>query len=706
VAAAVVWLILRNLSVFGNILLAIVGFGTVVIVHEFGHFVVAKLSRIKVEAFSIFMPPVVLGLRKTNEGYRFRILPRFFPKENDESGEGRLSFTVGRGGEPWETEYRIGLIPFGGYVKMLGQEDVGPVEDASDPRSYANRPVGVRMAVIAAGVIFNIISAFIAFMIVFIVGINRPAPVVGYVHPDSPAARAGLRPGDEVIEIEGKSKNLDFSDIQMAAALSGRREPVNLRVRHEDGSEEDFAIVPEYVPGARRKAFGVGGGSILTVAKIPHPDKLYEKTGLQPGDRITAVNGADVQTHWQLQEIVGKAFVPAVALSAERTTPALKTTKRVETQIPLSWLFAGSVDVESESELYHIYSMVPRLRITVVSEKPTSLGDKIRSLLGKKTAGEDQATGAEPRLEVGDIILSVGDVQNPTYKELRDITERCEGKELPIKVLRADTEGAEKVVTVTVKPERPPGDERAKKGVGVALDAEHPVVAKTITTEDGPPTLPIPRGALITAVDGVPVSSFYDIVGEIRKKPGQWVTIDYRLDAAAAGSVALSAGADAECITVRSYFAEFVPFEDLERLYKARGPIDAIVMGCRKTIVFITWAYLSLKRFLSGLVSPKEFMGPVGVVTLGYIVLTEKPLIYYLYILGLISAFIGVLNSVPVLPFDGGHIVFLLIEKIKGSPVSERVQVALAYAGWLLVGAFALYVTFNDIIRSFRWLSG
>ena len=85
--AVIVYLIIRNINVFGNILLVLLGFGAVVIVHEFGHFVVAKLSDIKVEAFSIFIPPTLLGVLKTKDGFRFRILPGLFSKENDESDE-------------------------------------------------------------------------------------------------------------------------------------------------------------------------------------------------------------------------------------------------------------------------------------------------------------------------------------------------------------------------------------------------------------------------------------------------------------------------------------------------------------------------------------------------------------------------------------------------------------------------------------------
>jgi len=124
-------------------------------------------------------------------------------------------------------------------------------------------------------------------------------------------------------------------------------------------------------------------------------------------------------------------------------------------------------------------------------------------------------------------------------------------------------------------------------------------------------------------------------------------------------------------------------------------------MGYRKTTMFIAQAYVTLQRVMGGLVSPKNFIGPVGIATLSYRIVAEQPLIYYVYFLGLISAFIAVFNFLPLLPFDGGHIVFLLVEKIKGSAVSERVQGVVTYAGLALVGAFFLYVTFNDIVRSF-----
>jgi len=672
---AVIYLIVRNISVFGNVLLVVLGFGAVVLVHEFGHFIVAKLSGIKIEAFSIGFPPTLAGILRTEGGWRVRILPRFFPKENDESGDGRLSFTIGSKAKAGETEYRIGLIPFGGFVKLFGQEDIGSAKASDDPHSFANKPVGTRMGVLTAGVVFNALSAVVIFMIVFLVGIRLKAPVVGGVIPNSPAVRKGIKAGDEVIKIGGKSDDLDFGNIAIAAALSDVNEAVALRVRHEDGSEEDFSLVAEQMAGIPMKVFGILPAQSLTVAKVLDLEELLKRTGLRPGDRITGIKikgeKKSVRTHWELQQIVQDAVVPAVTLLAK----GAGEDKPIESEeIPLE-LSPAERKVKSESDLSHIYSMVPRLRIKDVVTKS--------------------------KLQKGDIVLAIGDVANPTYKEMREVTEEYEGKKLPIKVLRSDANGVEEKLTVTVVPKRPPGGDRVLIGIGVALDAEHAVVAKSIAAEDGPVGLAIPRGAAITAVDGTGVSNFYDVAREIGRYPGERITIDWRIDEETAGDVVLDVNTAGEFVTVKSTFAEFVPFEDLKRLYQASGPVDAIVMGYKKTVMFIAQAYVTLKRLIRGRISPKELMGPVGIITLSYTVVAHQPLVYYVYFLGLISACIAVFNFLPLPPLDGGLIVLLLVEKIKGSALSERAQGIIAYAGWVLIGGFFLYVTFNDIVRSF-----
>jgi regulator of sigma E protease len=705
VLLAVIYLVGRNLGVFGNILVVVVGFGGVVIVHEFGHFIVAKLSGIKVEAFSIFMPPTVLGILKTKDGFRLRILPQFFPSrkrkgEGEQQGksedEGLLGFTVGRGGKAGETEYRIGLIPLGGFVKMLGQDDTKGTEVCDDPRSYANKPIPTRMAVIAAGVIFNILSAAIAFMVVFMVGINLPPPVVGGVTPDTPAAQAGLKAGDEIVEINGKSKTLDFSNIVIAAALSSRGEKVLFKVRRGDRIIDVAMVAEELSEGDDMRRFGIVPPQTLTVANVSDPNMLEKQVNLRPGDVVTAVNGREVRHYWELADIVLNSVGPTVTITARGTRGADKD-KVISTEIGLGWGCASGYQGDSESKLCHVGSMVPRLRIVGDLRKPVSFKE---SLLRK--LGISKPTGVEkPILKHGDIILAAGNVEYPTYKEFRDVVKGHDGEPLSLKILRADTNGVERPVEVTVEPKHEAGTDRVVIGIPVTLDVRHAVVAKTINSKNGPPGLAIPRGAVITTVGGAEISSFYDVAGEIRENAGQPVTIGYRSSDGKTGEVVLDAKNTDNLITVWSMPAEVVPFEPMKRLYKASGPVDAIVTGYQKTVMFIAQTYVTLRRLVGGLVSPKSLLGPVGILTVSYTVVSDQPLVNYIYLLALIGACVAVVNFMPLPPFDGGHIVLLLIEKIRGSALSERTQGVIAYAGVVFVIALFLYLTFNDVVNLF-----
>jgi regulator of sigma E protease len=161
----------ENLQMAEIIFKVAVAFCLLILIHELGHFLVAKLLGIGVERFSIGFGPKIVGWR---------------------------------GGE---TEYMLSVIPLGGYVKLLGDDPRGP--DGDHPRAFLNKPISHRMAVVAAGPLANFALAMVIFAGVHWVGIPTPkvseAPEIGEVVSDSPAMQAGLQQGDRILAIDGKA---------------------------------------------------------------------------------------------------------------------------------------------------------------------------------------------------------------------------------------------------------------------------------------------------------------------------------------------------------------------------------------------------------------------------------------------------------------------------------------------------------------------
>ena len=141
--------------------------GVLVIIHELGHFVAAKLLDVKVLRFSI--------------------------------GYGRPLVRV----KARETEYQVGIFPLGGYVRILGVEDDDP-EPGDRGRSFATRPLWQRLTIIFAGPVANLLLPVAIYFVFFAGHTELPAAVVGDVYEDSPAARAGIEAGDTVLAVDGK----------------------------------------------------------------------------------------------------------------------------------------------------------------------------------------------------------------------------------------------------------------------------------------------------------------------------------------------------------------------------------------------------------------------------------------------------------------------------------------------------------------------
>lgn len=695
-----VYLISQNLRSAFYILVVALGFGAVIMIHEFGHFIVAKAGGIRINSFSIGFPPVLIGIQRTEAGTRIRILPTLVNKNAENPEEGGYVFTVGKKCKPSDTEYRICLIPFGGYVAMMGQSDSGAVETTDDPRSFTNKPILVRVAVVAAGVIFNAISAVLIFMAVFLVGLELAPAEVGGVVANSPAEIAGMQPGDRIVEVDGESF-VDFMSLPMAAALSAKGEEVKLIVKR-DGVDEllEFNVAAKVHARSSMpvRAIGIQQASTLRITDQLSEDSaklMYESTGLKAGDSVTAVNGVKVEKAWQLSELVESALEKQISLKVERKIAENGEVSEVSVELPLI-VFPDNDNFETGFDIAHVHTMVPRLKIYDVVSATTKKKKFLK--WWRKTALKEN--DGELGLEIGDIILKIGDTENPTYAELRSVTKEHKDKEMVLVVLRSDEAGLDHEVEVTVTPRQMfsrSGDGPVTIGIYPVLDVEHAVVAKTIDIENGPSRLAIPSGATIVAVDGEKVGDFYDVIRIIRHNRGQRISVAYRLDEQNAGSVVLDIPSQYDFITTKTQIDAFVPFDQLRELYKASGPIEAVGMGFKKTKMFIVQTVITLKRLFSGTISPTTLSGPLGIVTASYNIASQS-LAYYVYFLGLISSCIAVMNLLPLPIVDGGVIILLIIEKIKGGPLSQKVQGVISYVGLVFILGLFGWLLWNDIL--------
>jgi regulator of sigma E protease len=262
--------------------------GVLVVLHEAGHFGAARLLGAPVEVFSV--------------------------------GFGKRLWGFERGG----TDYRISLVPIGGYVRIIG---LGPDESdlvGDGAAEVQLLPRWKRALILLAGPLTNVVAAIVFLSLAFMVGVETPAyyeqrPTVGWVDPDSPAAAVDILPGDSVVSVDGDTVTT-WRDLETALLTSGGREVTLLMQR--DGVSKSVAITPEKVT---RYGFGYSGITPPLDAVVVElvPGSPADRAGLEAGDRILSVNGEAVEQFYDLIRLISPHPDEQVTLEVDRAGTSL-----------------------------------------------------------------------------------------------------------------------------------------------------------------------------------------------------------------------------------------------------------------------------------------------------------------------------------------------------------------------------------------------
>ena len=735
-------------------LIVLLGVNMLVIVHEWGHFIVARMCGVRCEKFYIWF-----------DAYGIKL------------------FSFKRG----DTEYGLGWLPLGGYVKMFGQEDnPGGIQAEIDraklekeekgdslseeekkkqdeqidalekqlyaPDSYLSKNVFQRMAIISAGVFMNVVFAIVCATGAALIGTPETSTRIGYVAPASPAWEAGLQDGDRITGINDDKQPI-FSSILVACM---DRKPIKFEVV-KAGSEEpsEITITPRAEKGGLTPMIGVGPAASLDLAETKdnrpfiisfdktEAENTTAKLGvLKGGERLISMNDQPVNSPVDYARLSRKfidkpiryVFAPTYAKrGGERFIDESKDTISVSLDpvrapdIGVRLTMGEIIDIRQGSA-----AEKSGLRARQVDEtgEITQRGDVILEVDNSPILDPlafpyqlFQMTSKEP--------FAVQGIANDSISRSIILTVNRDGKRVDISLslpnyasysgnsssrgaISCDTLGVAYEVLPIVSgsdgttsfEESPLGGQIVKfvtsipnPGVNAPLETQE--LFKSLTKKS---VKSVPEG------DSVAIETVIDDKGkdaaELSSEVLNWFS--YTLPHVPNGAPVSVFVKKDDCSEVEiktrvkpseDYFVTARGFYfGVDAVFQRADSLgSALAFGWSKTLESAGQVIVFLRNVGKN-VSAKALGGPGTIIGTAYAAAGRNDGIFLLF-LCLISANLAVVNFLPIPVLDGGHMVFLLYEAVTRRKPNEKLQVALSWVGFVLILALMFWVIFLDVVR-------
>ncbi|MGA2296865.1 MAG: RIP metalloprotease RseP [FCB group bacterium] len=283
------------MNILNDVLYLIIVLGILVLIHEFGHFIAARITGTRADTFSIGMGPRLFGLNKIT-GFTFGNLPKTW------DGGGR-------------TDYRLSLLPIGGYVKIAGMVDESMdtkfANTEPQPWEFRSKNTWQKIFILSGGVLMNTLLALFIFAgIAFFQGETiLKTTTIGYVKKESISDKIGLKSGDKIVSISGQKVDNLIDCIQVLILKNfGSNKTIHIiRNNHDTIISADSKIILKNLPNKKfntaEEMFGMFSEKHTFLISVDSHGPAG-KAGLQPGDTMIAINGKPIKTYIEFTDIV------------------------------------------------------------------------------------------------------------------------------------------------------------------------------------------------------------------------------------------------------------------------------------------------------------------------------------------------------------------------------------------------------------------